>query len=92
MLKLIARRAFSISKEYQRKGLGVILIRKLSEAARENGIPGLMANTSPDNQAMIRLFNKLPFQIKTFYDGEMLMLSCRFDEPRKQAEKASFGL
>jgi len=90
--KNLAEVAFSISKEYQRKGLGVILIRKLSEAARENGIPGLMAYTSPDNQAMIRLFNKLPYQIKTFYDGEMLMLSCRFDEPRKQMEKASFGL
>jgi len=90
--KNLAEVAFSISKDYQRKGLGRILIRKLGEAARENGIAGLMAYTSPDNHAMIRLFNKLPYQIKTFYDGEMLLLSCRFDEPRKPMEKASFGL
>jgi acyl-CoA hydrolase/GNAT superfamily N-acetyltransferase len=90
--KNIAEVAFSISKDYQRKGLGKRLLFKLSEAARENGIAGLMAYTSPDNQGMIRLFNELPYQIKTFYDGEMLMLSCRFDEPRKQMEKASFGL
>jgi hypothetical protein len=31
---------------------------------------------------MIKLFSSLPFQVKTFYDGEMLKLSCRFDELR----------
>jgi len=31
---------------------------------------------------MIKLFNSLPYTIKTFFDGDMLMLSCRFDEPR----------
>ena len=33
--------AFSISKEYQGKGLGKLFIRKLARAARDNGISGL---------------------------------------------------
>nr|MCU0557866.1 GNAT family N-acetyltransferase [Desulfobacterales bacterium] len=53
----MAEVAFSVSREYQGKRLGRILIRKLAEAARENGISGLMAYTSPQNQGMIRLFN-----------------------------------
>jgi len=77
----MAEVAFSVSREYQGKRLGRILIRKLAEAARENGISGLMAYTSPQNQGMIRLFNQLPYKIKTVFDGDMLALSCKFDTP-----------
>jgi len=30
---------------------------------------------------MIRLFNQLPYKIKTIFDGDMLALSCKFDTP-----------
>jgi acyl-CoA hydrolase/GNAT superfamily N-acetyltransferase len=76
----MAEVAFSVSKEYQGKGLGKILIRKLAEAARENGILGLFAVTVPGNKNMIRLFRKLPFKVRSVL-GDDLMLSCRFDEP-----------
>ncbi len=72
--------AFSVSKEYQGKGLGKILIRKLAEIARENGIAGLFAVTNPGNKSMIGLFRKLPYKVKTQL-GDDLYLSCRFDEP-----------
>ena len=78
--KNIAEVAFSISKEFQGKGLGKILLKKLCMAARENGIAGLVAYTSPENKFMIKLFNTLPFKTKTFFDGDMLSLTCRFDE------------
>ncbi|MDY6791524.1 MAG: GNAT family N-acetyltransferase [Thermodesulfobacteriota bacterium] len=78
--KNIAEVAFSISKEFQGKGLGKILLKKLCMAARENGIAGLVAYTSPGNKSMIKLFNTLPFKTKTFFDGDMLSLTCRFDE------------
>ena len=78
--KNMAEIAFSVSKDFQKKGLGKILQKKLSEAAHENGISGLYAYTSPQNEGMIRLFNTLPYKIKTFFEEEMLLLSCRFDE------------
>ena len=78
--KNIAEVAFSISKEFQGKGLGKILLKKLFMAARENGIAGLVAYTSPTNKGMIKLFNTLPFKTKTFFDGDMLSLTCRFDD------------
>jgi len=77
----VAEIAFSISKEYQKKGLGKILLKKLAAAARENGISGLVAYTSPNNQGMLKLFNQLPYEVNTFFDGDMLTLSCKFDEP-----------
>jgi acyl-CoA hydrolase/GNAT superfamily N-acetyltransferase len=79
--KNIAEVAFSISREFQGKGLGKILLLKLAEAALENGISGLVAYTSPNNQGMVRLFKSLPYRTRTSYDGDTLLLSCRFDEP-----------
>lgn len=78
--KNIAEIAFSVSKEWQGKGLGKIIMKKLSEAARENGISGLMAYTLPRNQGMIKLFKSLPYKTKTVYDGEVVELTCMFDE------------
>jgi ribosomal protein S18 acetylase RimI-like enzyme len=77
----MAEVAFSISREFQGKGLGKILINKLAEAARENGIAGLMAYTSPENQGMVQLFKTLPYKVKTAFDEDMIVLHCRFDEP-----------
>ncbi|MEA3429624.1 MAG: GNAT family N-acetyltransferase [Thermodesulfobacteriota bacterium] len=78
--KNIAEIAFSVNRRYQEKGMGRILIRKLSEAARENGIAGFIAYTSPQNQAMIKLFKSLPYKTTTIFDGDVLSLNCRFDE------------
>jgi acyl-CoA hydrolase/GNAT superfamily N-acetyltransferase len=73
--------AFSISRPYQKKGLGKILLNKLADSARDNGICGLMAYTSPQNRGMIKLFRMLPYKVDSFFDGDMLQLRCRFDEP-----------
>ena len=80
--KNMAEVAFSVIKEYQGKRLGKILLNKLSEAAHENGILGLFAYTSPGNQGMIKLFQTLPYKIRTTFEDDMIMLSCRFDEPK----------
>jgi len=80
----MAEVAFSISKEFQGKGLGKILLKKLAGAAREHGISGLLAYTASHNQAMIRLFKSLPYKTRTAFDGEALTLSCRFDELKEE--------
>jgi acyl-CoA hydrolase/GNAT superfamily N-acetyltransferase len=80
-VKNMAEVAFSIAKEFQGKGLGKILLHKLALAARENGIFGLFAYTSPQNLGMIKLFKTLPYKVKTHFEGDLLTLSCRFDEP-----------
>jgi L-amino acid N-acyltransferase YncA len=77
----MAEVAFSVSKAYQGKKLGKILMKKLAEAARENGISGLMAYTASDNQGMVRLFKTLPYKVKTVFDEDMIVLTCKFDEP-----------
>ncbi len=79
----MAEVAFSVSKPYQGKGLGKLFLAKLAQAARQNGIKGLVAYTAPENQAMIRLFKSLPYKVTTRYDADALCLKCRFDQPRE---------
>ena len=76
----IAEVAFSVSRDWQGKGLGKILMLKLCKAARENEISGLVAYTMPRNQGMIKLFKSLPYNVSTVYDGEVVELTCMFNE------------
>ena len=78
--KNMAEVAFSISREWQKKGLGKVLLKKLAQAAQENGILGLIAYASPENHGMINLFRGLPYKIITQIDYDTLILSCKFDE------------
>lgn len=77
----IAEVAFSVSRQWQGKGLGRILIAKLAEAAHENGIAGLVAYTAPGNKGMISLFKTLPYKTTSSYDGDVVELRCMFSEP-----------
>lgn len=79
--KNIAEVAFSVDRHWQGKGLGKQMMRRLADAARENGIAGLVAYTSPRNQGMIHLFRSLPYKVSTTFEADMVHLSCRFDEP-----------
>ena len=80
----MAEVAFSINEEFQGKGLGQIFLKKLAEAARSNGISGLMAYTVPGNRAMIKLFKSLPYKVKTIIEDDALVLSCKFNELKEE--------
>jgi GNAT superfamily N-acetyltransferase len=73
--------AFSVLKDWQGKGLSSVIIKKLADNAREKGISGLTAYTTPQNQRMISLFKTLPYKVKSSFEEDMLYLSCRFEEP-----------
>jgi acyl-CoA hydrolase/GNAT superfamily N-acetyltransferase len=79
----IAEVAFSVSRAYQGKGLGKVMITKLAGAARENGISGLVAYTAPENRGMVQLFMSLPFVVKSAIEEDMVVLSCSFNEPNR---------
>jgi acyl-CoA hydrolase/GNAT superfamily N-acetyltransferase len=77
----MAEIAFSVSTPWQGKGLGRLLQDKLAQGARDNGIAGLVAYTTPENHGMVHLFQCLPYQVHTGLENGMIKMSCRFDEP-----------
>ena len=74
--------AFSTSKEWQGKGIAGIILHKLAEAARENGLLSLVAYVLPANTGMIKLFKKLPYKIRTKFEDGVMVLTCNFDEDK----------
>ncbi len=78
----IAEMAFSVSRDWQGKGLSKIIMKKLADAACENGITGLMAYTALNNSPMVKLFKSLPYKVTIEHEQDMLLMHCRFDEER----------
>ena len=76
----MAEVAFSVNTEHQGLGLGKVLLKKLAQAARDNGVVGLIAYTVTTNKAMARLFNSLPYKVRTEFEDDSLKLVCTFDE------------
>ena len=76
----VAEVAFSTAKEWQGKGIAGVILDKLAEAARENGITSLVAYMLPTNTGMIKLFKKLPCKVKSRFEGETIILRCDFEE------------
>jgi acyl-CoA hydrolase/ribosomal protein S18 acetylase RimI-like enzyme len=76
----LAEIAFSVEKEWQGKGLSSIVIQKLAEAAKRNGIMGLTAYTSKENTRMVKLFKNLKYKVKVVSQGSMVYLEAKFDE------------
>jgi len=78
----MAEVAYSVDREWQGKGISTIMQEKLVQTAMEHGIGGMVAYTTPANTSMIDLFYKLPYNIHTTCDGEVLTLQARFDQVR----------
>ena len=68
-----------MSKEWQGRGIAGVLLEKITEAARENGMTSLVAYTLSTNEGMIKLFNKLPYKVETKIGEGALILRCNFE-------------
>lgn len=79
----MAEVAFSVSQNFKKRGLGKILIRKLCETARINGISGFFAYTSPENRGMINLFKTLPYKTTKKFEDDLVLLRCNFADPEQ---------
>ena len=76
----VAEMAFSVSKEWQAMGIANVLLKIITEAAREKGITDLVAYTKSSNIGMIKLFKKLPYPTETIIEGDTVVLKCSFEK------------
>ncbi|MBU0995338.1 MAG: GNAT family N-acetyltransferase [Proteobacteria bacterium] len=70
--------AFSVSSQWRGRGIASILLQKLAQAAKVNGLDGLMAYTELTNQAMKKLFQSLPDPVTVTREENILILRCNF--------------
>lgn len=76
----MAEVAFSVSDDYQRRGIGTHMLHFLMRVARERRINGFHANVIAGNMAMMRVFQRSGCILHTDYEGGEITLSFNFDE------------
>ncbi len=81
--KDLAEVAYSLDSQWQGKGIASKLQNKIVDAARHNGFAGLYAMTYPDNYSMIKLFKRLPYKIKSYYEDGSLIMEAQFSLPKE---------
>jgi len=75
----VAEVAFSVSTEWQGKGIASVILEKITQAAREKGFTDLVAYTRSTNIGMIKLFKKLPYKTETIIENDTVVLKCSFE-------------
>ena len=76
----MAEVAFTVSPDWQGKGIGHFMLQRLIEVAKEKGISGFTAEVLAANRKMLNVFHKSGYNIHSQLDDGAYYLSFRFDE------------
>ncbi len=74
----VAEVSFMIRDEYQNKGIGTRLLEYLTMIAQNQGLYGFTAEVLADNQKMLRVFEKMGYEIHKRREGGEVILKMRF--------------
>jgi RimJ/RimL family protein N-acetyltransferase len=75
--------AFVVRDDWQRRGIGTLLIRRMAEIARARGLLGFTANVLASNKPMLLVFQHSGFAVRSHFDGSTYDLELSFTEPRR---------
>lgn len=73
--------AFAVRDDWQRRGVGSRLMRRMLEAARANGLLGFSADVLGGNRGMLMIFQKSGLRVQSQFDGGVYHLEMPFDAP-----------
>lgn len=83
--------AFVIKDELHGKGLGTLLMRRMTEIARERGLAGFSADVLTSNTAMLGIFHKSGLHVRTERDGGTYHLTATFDADDPAVKRLSLA-
>lgn len=75
--------AFLVTDDFQNHGLGLLLLKHLSDAARQRGITTFTAETQADNRGMLGVFKESGFPISSHIEDEVVTLSFPIEPTEK---------
>jgi hypothetical protein len=71
-------------------GIGsILLMRRMLDAARANGLRGFSADVMAGNRGMLMVFQKSGLTVQSRFDGSVYHLEMPFDEPPPLSQQAS---
>jgi acyl-CoA hydrolase/GNAT superfamily N-acetyltransferase len=72
--------AFVVRDDWQGKGIGTLLMRRMSEIARARGLAGFTADVLASNKPMLFIFQQSGLKVSLQREGDTYHLVARFDE------------
>ena len=73
--------AFAVRDEWQRRGIGTVLMRRMLEAARANGLRGFSADVLASNRGMLMVFQQSGLTVQSRFDGACYHIEMPFEAP-----------
>ncbi len=73
----LAEIAFVVRDEWQRRGVGTLLMRRMAEIARDRGLKGFQGEVLVSNRAMMALFQKSGLQLEVQRHGDTYRVIAR---------------
>jgi acyl-CoA hydrolase/GNAT superfamily N-acetyltransferase len=80
--------AFVVADDWQGKGLGTTLMRRMIDVARERGLAGFSADVLTTNLGMLGIFHKSGLFVHTEREGNVYHLIATFDADDPAVKKA----
>jgi GNAT superfamily N-acetyltransferase len=84
--------ACAVIDQYQGQGIGAALMRHLAGMARHAGLRELIADVLPENGAMLKVFAKSGFPLRTECESDVMHVVLRLDAPRRHPPSPPSGL
>ena len=83
--------AFAVIDRYQGQGIGTALMRHLAGIARGAGLRELIADVLPENSAMLKVFAKSGFPVRTKSESDAVHVAVRLDATRRHPPSPPSG-
>lgn len=72
--------AFVVRDDWQGKGAGTILMRRMAEIARARGAAGFRGDVQAANKAMLSIFHRSGLNVRSDLRGDSYRFVCRFED------------
>lgn len=76
--------AFVVRDEWQGKGLGTLLMRRMAEIGRARGLAGFTATVHATNAKMLGVFHRSGLKVRTTLDAGVYSVKMRYPEPEPE--------
>lgn len=73
-----AKASFLVGDSWQNRGVGIVLLDYLTEIAKREGLLGFSAMVLPENASMLRLFERMDFQMEKRLEGGVCEITMGF--------------
>ncbi len=78
--------AFFVDDRHHGRGIGTLMLEYLAAAARSHGIDGFTASVLPQNHAMLGVFKRAGFTVKTRFDDGVIAVDLEIDVTTEMAD------